>query len=136
MFAPELSRKKSTMVESIGIDIAEVARFERLVSRYGDRLVRRILGRQELETYLHRHDRAAFLAGRFAAKEAVVKALGKFLITRPALSELEIINDPSGRPQVKLPDHVGAHLPRVDLQVSISHEKSFAIGLAICTEKP
>lgn len=124
------------MVESIGIDIAEVARFERLVSRYGDRLVRRILGRQEMETYLRRHDRAAFLAGRFAAKEAVVKALGKFLITRPALSELEIINDPSGRPQVKLPDHLGTQLPRVDLQVSISHEKSYAIGLAICTEKP
>jgi len=124
------------MVESIGIDIAEVARFERLVRRYGDRLVRRVLGRQETEIYLRRHDRAAFLAGRFAAKEAVVKALGKFLTTRPPLSELEIINDPSGRPWVKLPDHIGAHLHRVDIQVSISHERSFAIGLAICTEKP
>jgi len=124
------------MVESIGIDIAEVARFERLVRRYGDRLVRRVLGRQETETYLSRHDRAAFLAGRFAAKEAVVKALGKFLTTRPSLSELEIINDPSGRPRVKLPDYVNVHLRHVDIQVSISHEKSFAIGLAICTEKP
>ncbi|MCX6834474.1 MAG: holo-ACP synthase [candidate division Zixibacteria bacterium] len=123
------------MVESIGIDIAEVARFERLVRRHGDRLVRRILGQRETETYLNRHDRAAFLAGRFAAKEAVVKALGKFLTTRPPLSELEIINDPSGQPRVKLPDRVAAHLCHVDIQVSISHEKSFAIGLAICTEK-
>jgi len=113
-----------------------VARFERLVSRYGDRLVRRILGRQEMGTYLRRHDRAAFLAGRFAAKEAVVKALGKYLTARTSFSELEIINDPSGRPQVKLPGHFSTQLPRVDLQVSISHEKSFAIGLAICTEKP
>ena len=124
------------MVEAIGIDIAEVARFERLVKRYGDRLVSRILGRQEIEIYLRRYDRAAFLAGRFAAKEAVVKALGKFLATRPSLSELEIINDPSGQPRVKLPDHLAAHLHHVAIQVSISHEKSFAVGLAICTEKP
>jgi len=62
--------------------------------------------------------------------------LGKFLSTRPSLSELEIINDLSGQPRVKLPDHVGSHLRRIDIQVSISHEKSFAIGLAICTEKP
>jgi holo-[acyl-carrier protein] synthase len=124
------------MVESIGIDIAEVARFERLVRRYGDRLVRRILANREVETYLQRHDRVEFLAGRFAAKEAVVKALGRFLTTRPALSEFEIINDSSGRPRVKLPDHIGAHLRHVDIQVSISHEKSFAISLAICTEKP
>ena len=124
------------MVESIGIDIAEVARFEKLVKRYGDRLVRRILGSREMEIYLRRHDRAEFLAGRFAAKEAVVKALGKFLTERPALSALEIVNDPSGRPKLSLPELLEGQFRRIDFQISISHEKNFAIALAICTEKP
>ena len=123
------------MVESIGIDIAEVARFEKLVKRYGDRLVRRILGTRELAIYLRRHDRAEFLAGRFAAKEAVVKALGRFLSVRPALSALEIVNDPSGQPRVNLSEQLEGQLQRVNIQVSISHEKNFAIALAICTEK-
>jgi holo-[acyl-carrier protein] synthase len=124
------------MVESIGIDIAEVARFEKLVKRYGDRLVRRVLGNREVDIYVRRHDRAEFLAGRFAAKEAVVKALGKFLTVRPALSALEIVNDPSGQPRINLPELLAQQLQRVDIQVSISHEKNFAIALAICTEKP
>jgi len=123
------------MPESIGIDIADVARFERLVVRHGERLVRRVLSLRETEVFLRRHDRAAFLAGRFAAKEAVIKALGKYLKVRPLFPGIEITNDAAGRPHVTLPDHIAAQLQGVDIQVSISHEKSFAIGLAICTEK-
>jgi holo-[acyl-carrier protein] synthase len=124
------------MADSIGIDIADVARFRRLLDRYGPRLVDRILSREEAKIFARRHDRVPFLAGRFAAKEAVIKALGKYLSTRPSYSQIEILNDQAGRPLVHLPEALDQQLSGIQLEISISHEQSYAIGLAICTEKP
>lgn len=123
------------MADSIGIDIADVARFQRLMDQYGPRLVRRVLGPGEAEIFARRRDRAPFLAGRFAAKEAVIKALGKYLSTRPPYSHIEILNDQAGRPEVRLPDALSRQLAHVRIEVSISHEQQFAVGLAICTER-
>ncbi len=123
------------MADSIGIDIAEVARFQRLLDRYGTRLAGRILGPGEREIFARRHDRAPFLAGRFAAKEAIIKALGKYLSVRPSYSQLEILNDQTGRPEIRLPDALSRQLAHVRIDISISHERSYAVGLAICTEK-
>jgi holo-[acyl-carrier protein] synthase len=124
------------MADSIGIDIADVARFKRLLDCYGPRLVGRILGREEANIFARRRDRAPFLAGRFAAKEAVIKALGKYLSVRPSYSQIEILNDQSGRPVVHLPEALNQQLSGIQIEISISHEQSYAIGLAICTEKP
>lgn len=123
------------MIESIGIDIAEIVRFERLVGSYGDRFLKRILGPEELAIYAKRRDAAAFLAGRFAGKEAIVKALGKYLAVRPPLSSLQILYDNSARPVVKLPPEVEKQLGPVRILVSISHEKNYAAGMAVITEK-
>lgn len=123
------------MVESIGIDIAEVARFKGLMDRYGQRLIARVLGPHEIEILAHRHDRAAFMAGRFAAKEALIKALGKYIEDRPPLNSLEILNDQTGRPKVHLPTSLASRLAHVSIEISISHEQSYAIGLAVCMEK-
>jgi holo-[acyl-carrier protein] synthase len=124
------------MADSIGIDIADVARFQRLLDLYGPRLVDRILGHEEANIFARRRDRAPFLAGRFAAKEAVIKALGKYLLVRPAYSQIEILNDQAGRPVVHLPEALDQQLSGIQIEISISHEQSYALGLAICTEKP
>lgn len=123
------------MADSIGIDIAEVARFQRLLDRYGDRLVARVLSADEAQILARRHDRAVFLAGRFTAKEAIIKALGKYLSVRPSMTSIAILNDASGRPCVQLSDSLAAELARVRIEVSISHERSHAVSLAVCTEK-
>lgn len=123
------------MTESIGIDIAETARFERLIDRYGDRFVKRILGPDELVVFNRRRDAASFLAGRFAAKEAVVKALGEYLTDRPPLHTLQIINDQGGRPSLKMTDDLLAKLGGLRILVSLSHETNYAVGMAIITEK-
>jgi holo-[acyl-carrier protein] synthase len=117
------------MADSIGIDIAEVARFQRLLDRYGDRLVARVLSADEAQILARRHDRAVFLAGRFTAKE------GKYLSVRPSMTSIAILNDASGRPCVQLSDSLAAELARVHIEVSISHERSHAVSLAVCTEK-
>ncbi len=122
------------MADSIGIDIAEVARLQRLLDRYGPRLIGRILGPGEKEIFTRRHDHGPFLAGRFAAKEAIIKALGKYLSVRPSYSQLEILNDQTGRPELRLPAALARQLAHVRIEISISHEQSYAVGLAICTE--
>ena len=123
------------MAESIGIDITEIARIERLLDRYGDRFLGRILGPDEQVIISSRRDSTTFVAGRFAAKEAVIKALGEYLTDRPPLSSLQILNYQSGRPYLKLPDALAAKLAGIRILVSLSHERNYAVGMAICMEK-
>jgi holo-[acyl-carrier protein] synthase len=122
------------MTESIGIDIVEVARIQKLVERYGNRFLGRVYGPDERTAMLSRHDRFAFLAGRFAAKEAAIKALGKFLSVRPPYHEIEIVNDKTGQPWLQLTDTVTATLNRHEFHVSISHERSHAVALVTIRE--
>ncbi len=122
------------MIVSLGLDIVEIARIEKDIERFGERFVNRILGEKERSQYQKRNDRTLFLAGRFAAKEAVVKALGKYLTERPPLHQLEIINDASGRPELVLPDDVEAKLRGARCLLSITHERNYAAAVAIFEE--
>ena len=119
------------MVASIGIDIVEVARITKDVEKFGSRFVKRILGDKELALFEKRKDQAMFLAGRFAAKEAVVKALGRYLSDRPPLHQLQIINDDSGQPQLDLPDDIETKLGGAHCLLSITHERNYAAAVAI-----
>lgn len=122
------------MIHAIGLDIAEVARLGRNLERFGNRFVDRILGPREREIYNRRLDKAVFLAGRFAAKEAVIKALGYRLTERPAYVSLEIVNDAMGQPILHLPDHITAALGAARCLISITHERTHAAAVAIITE--
>ncbi len=122
------------MTESIGIDIVETDRIRRALDRFGDRFRNRILGDRELSQYERRSDRAVFLAGRFACKEAVVKALGKYIKDRPTLSSIQIVNDDTGQPEVSFPDELAEQLKHVRFLVSISHEKHYAVAMAVTSE--
>lgn len=122
------------MADAIGIDIVESARIAKALSTYGDRFLRRILGPAELELFEQRADKIQFLAGRFAAKEAVVKALGRYLSRRPAWVSLQIVYDDSGNPELLLPSDLHDQLLRVRCLVSISHSRSSAVAMAVFTE--
>ena len=123
------------MVHAVGIDIVEVARMEADIAEYGDRFINRILSTAERERFDQRVDQAVFLAGRFAGKEALIKALGYSLSERPPYAELEILNDATGRPECRLPGHVLEKLGPVRCLISITHEKHYAAAVAIITEK-
>lgn len=123
------------MVHAVGMDIVEVARMEADIDEYGDRFINRILSTAERERFDQRVDRAVFLAGRFAAKEALIKALGYSLSERPPYAELEILNDATGRPECRLPEYVLQKLGSVRCLISITHEKHYAAAVAIITEK-
>jgi holo-[acyl-carrier protein] synthase len=121
------------MVDAIGIDIVEIDRIRRALERHGERFLGRILSDRERVVCDKRADRAQFVAGRFAGKEAVVKALGRFLDTRPPWRVIEILNDAGGQPVVVLPPDVQARLDGRRLLVSISHERHNAVAMAIIT---
>lgn len=121
------------MITSIGIDIAETDRLRKDIERFGERFVGRILGPLELDDYHALPDKAGFLAGQFAAKEAVVKALGHYLKDRPALNTIEVLSDEAGL-RLHLPTDVSERLNDARCLISISHTECHATAMAIFTE--
>ena len=123
------------MTESIGLDIVENARIEQLFSKHPERFVGRILGSEEQAIFAGRRDQIPFLSGRFAAKEAIIKALGTYLADRPPYSSLQILNDKTGRPFVQLDEALSVELSHLRILISLSHEKNYAVGMAVIMEK-
>lgn len=122
------------MVHAIGLDIVEVERIRKDIEQYGDKFINRILNKKELESYDKRFDKDLFLAGRFAAKEAIIKALGKFLNDRPPYTDLQVLNDNTGQPYFKLPDEILQKLKNAVILLSISHEKNYAAAMVVISE--
>ncbi|MDD7804897.1 MAG: holo-ACP synthase [Endozoicomonas sp. (ex Botrylloides leachii)] len=104
------------MIAGIGSDIVKVARIAAIASRHGERFAKRILTARELATYQQAVNPIAFLAKRFAAKEAAAKALGTG-IGKVSFHHLEISNNSRGAP--KLTFH--GHAARLQQQRNISH---------------
>lgn len=113
-----------------GVDLIEIARIEEVVARHGKHYLERIYTPAELEQCGRR---AESLAGRFAAKEAVAKALGCG-IGDVAWQEIEILGDEQNAPQLTL--H-GEALKKANEQglstwsVSISHSQSHSVALVV-----
>lgn len=120
------------MILGIGTDIVELDRFERINL---DRLIDRILTKQE-QSYLpkHREQRLQFLAGRFAAKEAISKALGTGIGAFFSFQDAEIIPDEKGKPVVRMRSALRARFKeQKDLRIhlSISHSDHHAIAMVV-----
>ena len=111
-----------------GVDITEVKRLRDAVQKWGDDFLRKIFTPLELKNARTRISMHQHLAGRFAAKEAVFKALGDKNIK---WHDLEIINDSDGKPHCKILNHKGNN---IEVKVSISHVKSYAVAQAIVAE--
>src|SRR5690554_5606719 len=90
------------MILGIGNDLARIDRFAAGMARHGERFAKRLLGTHELECYAWHPQPAAYLAKRFAAKEAFVKALGTGLRQGMRWTEIEVLNDALGRPFLHL----------------------------------
>lgn len=112
------------MIRGIGIDIVEIARIETLIKR-NRRFIEKVLSVQEQEKYqtlTSDSRRAEFVAGRFAAKEALGKALGTGL-GQLNFCDIVILNETSGKPTLRFPgdDMYKTH-------ISISHSQTSAVA--------
>ena len=113
-----------------GIDIIEIERIGAAVNRWGDRFFRRIYTEGELQ---YAKGRLPQLAGRFAAKEAVMKALGTG-VRGVSWQEIEVVREPGQAPKVTLHGRAKARaefLTLDEIAISISHSRDYAVVVAI-----
>ena len=120
------------MIYGIGTDIVEIARIEQTNV---DRLIRRILTERERQ-YLPvpAQQRLQYVAGRFAAKEALSKALGTGIGASFSFQDAEIIPNSKGKPEVQFSSTLLARFTEPDslvVHLSISHTKQVAIAMVV-----
>ena len=113
-----------------GVDVVELARFRQALRRGGEAFLRRVFTTHETAyARARRRTTLLHLAGRFAAKEAVIKAISQVDPARLlAMRQVEVRNDRLGRPRILLHD---GKRSRLQLHVSLSHVKSVAVASAI-----
>jgi holo-[acyl-carrier protein] synthase len=111
-------------ISGTGIDIVEIRRIKKLMEK-DDRLKNRIFSENEIRYCEKRREKYHHYAVRFAAKEAVWKALGEGGV---GLRNIEIRNRLNGQPQVYLK---GKRLDRLKILVSLTHSRDYAVAQAI-----
>ena len=114
-----------------GVDIIEIERIRRVTQGYGDRFLRRIYTKSEIE---YARGRAPQLASRFAAKEAVAKALGTGIGAELGFHSVQIENDNRGKPLLRF---MGSAIEMVaglninNAMISLSDEKHYVVAMVV-----
>ena len=122
------------MIAGIGVDIVDIARIQSLLDRYGERFLRRVYTEAESAYAMNGVNRAERLAGRFAVKEAVMKALGTGKSQGILWRDVETVRGRFGKPEVRL--H-GQAVKWVKVRgwgaahVSITHDGGKAVAFVI-----
>lgn len=122
------------MIIGIGLDIVEIDRIQGIYDQYGHAFAKRILCESEFEDYEKQKMPARFIARRFAAKEAVAKALGTGFSAGIAMHMICVAHDDSGRPIIKLYDKAKDRADSLgveNLLISISDERRYATAFAV-----
>lgn len=117
-----------------GLDIIECARIAEVMARHGERFAQRVLTPRERSYVSGKREHVMHLAGRFAAKEAILKALGTGWRGAVSWQDMEIINNTAGQPGVTLSGEsarIAARLGIGRVMVSISHTSNYAAASAI-----
>ncbi len=122
------------MIYGIGSDIVAVERIRRLLTAYGDAFARRILAPEEWDAYRASANPANVLAKRFAAKEALAKALGTGLRHPVSLRNISISHNELGRPEFSLSPELAQLLRQRGVgrqHLSLSDEKDLACAFVV-----
>ena len=122
------------MILGTGVDLAEVARIRAAIARYGRRFIERIYTPGEIAYVERKANRFERYAGRFAAKEAGMKAIGTGWKRGVRWQDFEVSNLPSGRPTLKLHGeaaHIAEQLGVKLISLSITHTASEALAMVI-----
>ena len=127
---PSTRRNRARRGFGCGVDVVELSRFKRSLQRGGEAFIRRVFTSGEMAyARARRRTTLLHLAGRFAAKEAVIKAVsqvdpGRLLM----MNQVEVRNDRLGRPSILLHD---GRRGRLQVHISLSHVDTVAVASAI-----
>jgi holo-[acyl-carrier protein] synthase len=124
------------MVIGIGIDIIEIDRIKKSVDTFGDNFLNKIYTKTEIDYCLSKYNKYQHLAARFAAKEAIYKAIQSGWEKEATWKNIEIANESNGLPVVKffgkLNDFIGDDK---EIKVSLSHSDNYVAAVAIIYKK-
>ena len=122
------------MIFGIGTDIVQVSRMQNNLDKHGLRFARRVLSEAELSDFEKNKYQSAFLAKRFAVKEAAVKALGTGFRDGISMTHITVGHDDLGKPVLTFSDVAKqiAHDKGIDnMHVSIADEKDYAVAYVV-----
>lgn len=130
------------MIVGIGTDIVEIVRIGEMIERHGELFLQRVYTEQEIRYCQRRKEAMQHYAGRWAAKEAVMKTLGTGFTKGVGWKDIEICSQLSGQPHIELSGGAAnvARLRGIDeVLITISHCRAYATATAIAlqhTHKP
>jgi holo-[acyl-carrier protein] synthase len=127
------------LIVGLGIDIAEVGRVKAAIERYGETFLRRVYTAREREYCERFKNKYERYAGRFAAKEAAMKALGTGWSRGVRWVDVEVVREKGGRPTIKLAGeagHVADSLQVKNISLSITHTADQAFAQVVFENEP
>ena len=118
-------------IHGIGNDILEISRMRQSIERHGLHFLNRLFSQREQDYCYKYQDPVPHFAGRFAAKEAIVKALGTGFGKEVQWHDMEILNDDAGKPVVFFSEALKTRFNQPNIIVSISHSAEYATAVAL-----
>lgn len=126
------------MIFGIGTDLVHIPRMQALLDKHGDNIAQRILSDSEFEAFQKAHNSAAFLAKRFAAKEATAKALGTGFRDGLSLRHISVSNNAHGKPELSFYKYGQTLIDEFNIGrslLSLSDESEYATAYVILMER-
>ncbi|UCH46830.1 MAG: holo-ACP synthase [Betaproteobacteria bacterium] len=122
------------MIAGIGVDLVDKKRIDRLVDQYGEQFIRRVLNADEQEQFANSSRKGWFVANRFAAKEAISKALGTGLRYPVTLLSIGVLSNEHGRPEFFFSEALQTYLQSRNIgetHLSITHENDLVCAMVV-----
>jgi len=124
------------MIFGIGVDIIEISRIKKSIEKFGDKFLNKIYTGKELDYCETKKNKYQHYAARFAAKEAIYKAMSTGWKKGATWKNIEIYNEPNGMPKVRLFGELNDFVnPDKELQISMSHSDNYVAVVAILYTK-
>lgn len=133
-FAADFGQNSRAMIVGLGVDIAEVKRLREAIERYGARFLERVFTPPEIAYCQSQRNSAERFAARFAAKEAMMKALGTGWRNGVRWRDIEVANARSGKPGIHLNGRALEIFHRLGgrrILLSLTHTDDYALAEVI-----
>ena len=120
------------MIYGIGIDLVRIERMKDVVERWGKKFIQRVFTKDEISYCYEKKNPYLSLAVRFAAKEALIKAIGSEVVV--PLTDIEVISSENGKPVIKVNGKLKKFFEEKAIKqasISLSHEKDYGIACVV-----
>ncbi|MDP2276878.1 MAG: holo-ACP synthase [Nitrospirota bacterium] len=120
------------MIYGIGIDLVKIERMKDVVDKWGRKFLERVFTKNEISYCYEKKNPYLSLSVRFAAKEALIKAIGSEVPV--SLTDIEVVNAASGRPDIKISGKLKEFFSEKSIKqtvLSLSHEKEYGIACVV-----